>query len=88
MMLRMAEMVPPFDPDAAADRYVWEVMAEHIKARIEAGELQPGARLPNERELAAQYGVAVGTSRRAVRELAEVGLLRVLPGRGTYVKKP
>jgi len=81
----MAE-VPPFDPDAAADRYLWESMADHLALRINAGELPPGARLPNERELAAEYGVAVGTARRAVRELAGRGLVRVMPGRGVIVR--
>jgi DNA-binding GntR family transcriptional regulator len=84
MMLRMGE-VPPFDPDAA-DRYLWEVMADHLTARIEMGDLPQGGRLPNERELAAEYGVAVGTARRAVRELAARDLVRVMPGRGVIVR--
>ena len=67
-------------PDRAA-------MADHVAARIEAGELQPGARLPGERDLAKEYGVALGTARRAVKELAERGLVRVLPGRGTFVTR-
>lgn len=85
MMLCMADKVAPFDPDADPARYLWEQMADHIAARIEAGELQRGARLPNERELAAEYGVAVGTARRAVRELASRKLLRIMPGKGVIV---
>lgn len=84
MMWRMSE-VPPFDP-AAADRYLWEVMADHLALRIETGDLPEGGRLPNERELAAEYGVAVGTARRAVRELADRGLVRIMPGRGVVVR--
>jgi DNA-binding GntR family transcriptional regulator len=77
--------VPDFDP--AADEYVYATMADHVAARIEAGQLQPGARLPGERDLAKEYGVALGTARRAVKELAERGLVRVLPGRGTFVTR-
>lgn len=83
-MWRMAE-VPPFNPDAA-DRYLWEVMADHLALRIDVGDLPQGGRLPNERELAAEYGVAVGTARRAVRELAARGLVRIMPGRGVIVR--
>ena len=61
-------------------------MADHVAARIEAGQLRPGARL-RERDLAKEYGVALGTARRAVKELAERGLVRVLPGRGTFVTR-
>jgi DNA-binding GntR family transcriptional regulator len=60
-------------------------VADHIAARIAAGDLPADARLPGERELAAEYGVAIGTARRAVEELRERGLVVTLPGKGTYV---
>ena len=44
--------VPRFDPDAGEPGYLWEAVAAHITARIEAGELPPGGRLPGERDLA------------------------------------
>jgi GntR family transcriptional regulator len=84
-MLLPVTDVPDFDP--AADEYVYVAVADHLAARIASGELQPGARLPAERELAREYGVAVGTARRAVKELASRGLVRVLPGRGTFVSR-
>jgi DNA-binding GntR family transcriptional regulator len=86
-MLLCVSRVPDFDPSASADEYVYVLVADHIAARIAAGELQPGARLPAERELAREYGVAIGTARRAVKELVGRGLVRVLPGRGTFVKR-
>jgi GntR family transcriptional regulator len=76
--------VEPFDPQAAA--YMYRQVADHIAARIDAGELRPGARLPGERALAEEYGVALGTVRRAVEELRERGLVETLPAKGTYIK--
>ncbi len=60
-------------------------LADHIAARIAAGALPADARLPGERDLAAEYGVAIGTARRAVEELRDRGLVITLPGKGTFV---
>ncbi|WP_061297292.1 winged helix-turn-helix domain-containing protein [Herbidospora cretacea] len=81
--------VPPYDPDAPGPAtYVYARVADHIAARIEAGELAPGSRLPGERDLAADYGVALGTARRAVEDLRDRGLVVTLPAKGTYVARP
>ncbi|MGH3321322.1 MAG: winged helix-turn-helix domain-containing protein [Streptosporangiaceae bacterium] len=82
----MPEKIPDFDPDAAGPGYVYVLVADHIAARIGAGELTPGARLPGERELAEEYGVALGTVRRAVQELRDRGQVVTLPAKGTYVR--
>ncbi|MGW1072473.1 GntR family transcriptional regulator [Streptomyces sp. NPDC002537] len=74
---------PVVDPTKVA--YVYMQVADHVAARIEAGVLRLGARLPGERDLAAECGVAVGTVRRAVQELRERGLLVTLPAKGTFV---
>jgi GntR family transcriptional regulator len=63
-------------------------MADHLEARIKAGDLAPGFRLPGERDLAAEYQVAVGTARRAVEELRQRGLATTLPAKGTFIKSP
>ncbi|MET7429659.1 winged helix-turn-helix domain-containing protein [Streptomyces flaveolus] len=73
----------PVDPSRPV--YVWRQVADWIAARIDSGELQPGARLEGERELAEQVGVAVGTVRRAVEDLRERGLVVTLPAKGTYI---
>ena len=77
--------VPAFDPAAGPPGYLWRKVADHIAARIAAGELQPGARLPGERDLAAEYGVSLGTARRAVADLRERGLVETLAALGTFV---
>ena len=63
-------------------------VADHVALRIAAGELEPGAMLPAERDMAEEYGVAVGTVRRAVGELRDRGLVVTLPAKGTFVAQP
>ncbi len=75
--------VPPWKPTPL--RLMYEQIADHLTARIEAGELAPGAKLPPERELAGEYGVAYNTVRRAMDVLRERGLIVTMHGRGTYV---
>ena len=74
---------PAIDP--TAPKLVYVQVADHITARIEAGELAPGARLPAERDLATEYGVAYDTIRRATALLRDRGLIITIVGRGTYV---
>jgi DNA-binding GntR family transcriptional regulator len=77
--------VPEWDPEETAAAYTYVRLADHVVARIKAGELSPGARLDGERAMAEEYGVAIGTIRRAVRELRDRGWLVTLPAKGTYV---
>lgn len=71
--------------DPSGPRLVYVQVADDIAARIGAGELRPGARLPAERDLAAEYGVAYDTVRRATALLRRRGLIITVVGRGTYV---
>jgi GntR family transcriptional regulator len=75
---------PAIDP--SAPKLVYVQVADHITARIASGELAAGARLPAERDLAVEYGVAYDTIRRATALLRERGLILTIVGRGTYVK--
>jgi GntR family transcriptional regulator len=64
----------------------WVVrVADWIASRVKSGELKPGARLPAERNLARDCGVAYDTVRRAAVLLRERGLIVTVHGRGTYV---
>jgi GntR family transcriptional repressor for pyruvate dehydrogenase complex len=60
------------------------VIAE-IRELIRAGELQPGAKLPPEPELAARLGVGRNLLREAVQVLAASRVLEIRRGNGTYV---
>lgn len=66
---------------------VWRQVAEDLENDITSGGLAPGAKMATELELASQYGVSRVTVRRAVKELAERGLLVVVHGRGTFVHR-
>ncbi|MBA2951975.1 GntR family transcriptional regulator [Streptomyces himalayensis] len=65
--------------------YVYMRVADQVEQEIRSGRLPRGARLPNERDMGAQYGVAPGTARRAVQELRDRGLVVTLPNKGTFV---
>lgn len=64
-------------PDSGTSRPV--PLYEHVKRQISEaillGEWPPGTTLPGEIALAARYGVAVGTMRRALSDLTAEGLL-------------
>jgi DNA-binding GntR family transcriptional regulator len=59
-------------------------VADDVERRINDGEIT--AKLPAERELAEDYGVAYTTVRRAMEVLRERGLIITRHGRGTFVK--
>lgn len=79
--------VPPYVSIMGAESigYVYVRVADEVEAEIRSGRLPQGARLPNERDMGAQYGVAPGTARRAVQELRDRGLVVTLPNKGTFV---
>ena len=54
-------------------------------ARIDSGEWSPGTYLPSETRLAEEYGVAVGTLRKALLDLAQEGVVARRQGKGTVV---
>ena len=60
-------------------------IAAELRARIEAGELSPGAQLPGHRDLAARFDVSVGSVREAISMLVSAGLVETRAGRGTFV---
>jgi DNA-binding GntR family transcriptional regulator len=62
-------------------------VADALAARITAGELAAGARLPAEQALAEEYGVAYGTVRRAMDVLRDRGLIVTIWGKGTFVSE-
>ncbi|MEZ5650328.1 MAG: GntR family transcriptional regulator [Burkholderiaceae bacterium] len=64
---------------------LYRAARENLLRDLALGRYSPGARLPAERELSAQYGISIGTLRKAVDELVAEGLLVRRQGSGTFV---
>jgi AcrR family transcriptional regulator len=60
-------------------------IADHLRARIEAGELLPGDRVPSSRAITRDWGVAIATATKALAVLRDDGLTVPRPGVGTVV---
>lgn len=71
------------DPDAPEPPF--EQLRARIAAQAATGELEPGARLPTVRALAAEVGLAVNTVARVYRELEADGVVVTEGRRGTFV---
>jgi GntR family transcriptional regulator len=64
----------------------YQQIAELLIRDIAAGRLIDGEKLPPEREMAADLGIAVGTLRQALKSLTEKGLLDRVQGSGNYIR--
>jgi DNA-binding GntR family transcriptional regulator len=62
-------------------------IANELRERITSGDLPPGARLPSITTLMQEYGVARNTARRALAILEEEGLIEIVHGWGSFVRK-
>ena len=71
--------------DPLSSPRLYEQMAERIRQAIINGDISTGDRLPNERDLAKQYGVSRTVVREAIKTLRQEGLVEVRPGLGTFV---
>src|SRR5262245_1728040 len=66
----------------------YQRLADAIRRDVEAGRLQPGDRLPPQRDLADALAMTLGTVTRAYQAAAKRGLVAGEVGRGTYVLVP
>lgn len=62
-------------------------ISEYLGHEIAAGRLIAGQRLAPERQMAKDLDVAVGTLRKALKRLENLGLLEPVQGSGNYIKQ-
>jgi DNA-binding transcriptional regulator YhcF (GntR family) len=71
---------------------VWRSRSQQVyatlRARILGGQIPPGAKLSNQRALAAEWQVSVSTMRQVLARLEAESLISSEPGRGTFVRGP
>ena len=60
-------------------------LREQLRAKVDAGELPAGTRLPPVRKLATELGLAVNTVARAYRELEALGVIETRGRAGSVV---
>lgn len=67
---------------------LYQRIRDDMLARIARGEWRPDEPIPTESRLTNEYGVAIGTIRKAVDTLVRDNLLYRSQGRGTFVRRP
>ena len=74
--------------DRVTNMRISDHIAEQLHTLIQQRQLQPGQRLPAERQLAEDLGVSRTALREAIQKLSSRGLLESRVGAGTFVQTP
>jgi GntR family transcriptional repressor for pyruvate dehydrogenase complex len=83
---------PEEDPEAGLlltpvrRRRLYEDVVQQLQQLISSGRLEPGDRLPSERDLSEQLAVSRTSVREALRILEARGMLEARPGQGLFVR--
>jgi DNA-binding LacI/PurR family transcriptional regulator/biotin operon repressor len=64
---------------------LYEKLYNYVLEEIRSGALQPGDRVPSEKELADRFGVSRITSKRALETLERAGVIDRVRGKGSFV---
>lgn len=67
------------------EAHLYDRISETIRQQIMDGTIRPGERLPSVRELTLKWNCSPGTIQRALRDLADSGLIESRPGKGSFV---
>lgn len=67
-------------------KHIASQVASSLRDRIRSGEWRASRMLPNERDLATEYGVARNTMRRAIDSIQREGMVSRHVGRGTMIR--
>ncbi len=89
MVRPVGQQTATFDESLTAVRRtrLFEGIVSQLRELIRDGRLQPGQRLPAERELAERFQVSRASLREAIRALEIEGLVVIRPGSGTFVSE-
>lgn len=78
-------------PDTSRDLHPskpkYQGIVEQLSVGIQTGRWRPGDKLPSNRELAAQFGITIGTVSKAMSEAVRRGLVDTRVGSGTYIRE-
>jgi GntR family transcriptional regulator len=66
---------------------LYQQLAAILRGQIGSGELPPRTAIPSINRLAADYGLAVVTVRKAIGMLVDEGLVITVSGKGTFVAR-
>lgn len=72
--------------DFDASKPIYEQVIDGIKKQIARGEIEPGDKLPSQRDMAKEIQVNPNTIQRAYREMELLDLVETKRGRGTFIK--
>ncbi|QTL97508.1 GntR family transcriptional regulator [Iocasia frigidifontis] len=70
-----------------ASKPIYEQIIDQIKQMLVRGELNPGDKLPSQRDMAKKIEVNPNTIQRAYREMETLELVETQRGRGTFIKE-
>jgi GntR family transcriptional regulator len=74
--------------ELAEDQPRWRQVRDILKERIASGRYRPGSRVPSERDLTQEFGIAATTAHKVLAALREEGLIRTERGMGSFVVRP
>ncbi|MDR0227424.1 MAG: histidine utilization repressor [Burkholderiaceae bacterium] len=85
MSSRSASLRSPAPSSRELPVALYQQVKDHVLRKISDGSLAAGERVPSELELVQEFGVARMTANRALRELAEQGVIVRVAGVGSFV---
>lgn len=80
--------LPPLNVEPIRREPMAAEVARRLVDYLLSGGVEPGSRMPSERQLAEAFGVGRSAVREAIAALSLIGLIEVRHGDGTYLKRP
>jgi GntR family transcriptional regulator, transcriptional repressor for pyruvate dehydrogenase complex len=80
-----AKLAAAFKPLKRTD--VTQLVVDRLRDLLGQGVLRPGSKLPTETEMSRLLGISRPSLRQAYKALSMLGILRAVPGDGTYISE-